>query len=329
MPGYTPVFRPAIDFATAGGNRQLFGNMVLSRLPVLQVLPHLLPRPVDPGGRSMQRQALEVVISAPFGPLRVVTTHLEFYSAAHRMAQVERLRALHAEAAARAAAPDAPDNSEGTYRTVPRPASTLVCGDFNFEPGWPDHARMLAPFEDATPGFRDAWATLHGGTPHAPTAGIYDADQWPKGANCRDFVFLTDDLARRLRCIEVDGKTAASDHQPVLVEFDLGGRTVPRYGMPLIGAPLARWRSAHRPRSGAGMAYQQGEVIDLHCHLRRRQRPRDDARDLRLVPLERRPRGCLRDQQVARADGGRFRLAAGQRMSFRRRHRSEGERAEA
>ena len=220
LPGYTPVFRPAIDYGTATGRRQLFGNMVLSRLPVLQILPHLLPRPVDAGGRNMQRQALEVVIAAAFGPLRVITTHLEFYSEPHRQAQVEHIRALHAEAAARAAAPDAPDDSEGTYRTVPRPASALVCGDFNFEPGWPEYRRMLAPFDAPTPVFHDAWTRLHPGEPHAPTCGIYDADQWPKGANCRDFVFLTDDLARRLRRIAVDGKTAASDHQPVLVELE-------------------------------------------------------------------------------------------------------------
>lgn len=220
LPAYTPVFRPGVDFGTEGGRRQQFGNMVLSRLPVLQVLPHLLARPADPGGRSMQRQALETVIAAPFGPLRIIATHLEFYSAAHRMAQVERIRALHEEAASRAAAPDAPDSSEGTYRTVQRPASALICGDFNFEPGWPDYGRILAPFDDETPAFCDAWTVLHPGQPHAPTCGIYDAEQWPKGANCRDFVFLTRDLARRLRRIEVDGKTAASDHQPVLVELD-------------------------------------------------------------------------------------------------------------
>ncbi len=220
LPAYTPMFRPAVDFGTESGGRQRFGNMMLSRLPVLQVLPHLLARPADPGGRSMQRLALETVIAAPFGPLRVITTQLEFYSAAHRMAQVEGIRALHGEAASRAAAPDAPDKSEGTYRTIPRPASALICGDFNFEPGWPDYARILAPFDDGTPAFRDAWTVLHPGQPHAPTCGIYDADQWPKGANSRDFVFLTDDLAARLRRIEVDGKTAASDHQPVLVELD-------------------------------------------------------------------------------------------------------------
>ncbi len=220
LPGYTPVFRPALDFGLPGAKRQSFGNMVLSRLPVLQILPHLLPRPAEAGVRSMQRLALEAVVEAPFGPLRVVTTHLEYYSETHRLAQVDAIRALHEEAARRAATTGAPDASEGLYRAMPRPATGFVCGDFNFEPGWLDYNRMLSPFAAGVPAFRDAWSVRHPGKPHAPTAGIYDADQWPNGPNCRDFVFLTDDLADRLHRIEVDVKTAASDHQPVLVEFD-------------------------------------------------------------------------------------------------------------
>ncbi len=78
---------------------------------------------------------------------------------------------------------------------------------------------MLSPFPVGVPAFRDAWSVRHPGKPHAPTAGIYDADQWPKGPNCRDFVFLTGDLTERLRRVEVDVKTDASDHQPVLVEL--------------------------------------------------------------------------------------------------------------
>jgi len=218
LPGYTPIFRPALDFGAPGGKRQCFGNMILSRLPVLQVLPYLLPRPPEAGVLSMQRLALEAVIEAPLGPLRVITTHLEYYSKMHRLAQVDAIRAIHEEAAQRAVTLGAPAD-DGLYRPIPRPATALVCGDFNFEPGWPEYDRMLAPFPAGVPAFRDAWSLCHPGKPHAPTAGIYDADQWPKGPNCRDFVFLTRELAERLRRIEVDVKTDASDHQPVLVEL--------------------------------------------------------------------------------------------------------------
>lgn len=221
LPGYMPIFRPALDFGLPGGARQLFGNMILSRLPVVQVLAHLLPRPAEANIRSMQRIAIEAVVETPFGPLRVVTTHLEYYSELHRLAQVDAIRALHEEAARRAAAPGAAGDGAhaGLYRPIPRPARALVCGDFNFEPGWPDYHRMLAPFPVGVPGFRDAWTICRPDKPHAPTAGIYDADQWPKGPNCRDFVFVTDDLAPRLRRIAVDVKTDASDHQPVLIEL--------------------------------------------------------------------------------------------------------------
>ena len=64
--------------STARAGAARFGNMTLSRLPVLQVASHLLPgrRTVSP--RSMRRQALEVTVQAGFGPIRIVNTHLEY-----------------------------------------------------------------------------------------------------------------------------------------------------------------------------------------------------------------------------------------------------------
>jgi endonuclease/exonuclease/phosphatase family metal-dependent hydrolase len=43
--------------------------------------------------------------------------------------------------------------------------------------------------------------------------------QWPDGADCRDFVFVTEDLVDRVCRMEVDEATTASDHQPVFVEI--------------------------------------------------------------------------------------------------------------
>jgi endonuclease/exonuclease/phosphatase family metal-dependent hydrolase len=222
----TMVFLPAIDVAVGKGavgggpERRRFGNIVFSRLPVLQVISYPLPRPAEPGAKSMQRHAVEVVVEAPSGPLRVVTTHLEYYSARHRELQVERLRALHREAAERAGLGERRGSEEGPYETVPRPAAAVLCGDFNFEPGWPDYEAMLAPFVDGVPGFRDAWTVAHPGEPHAPTCGIHDVAQWRNGPNCRDFFFVTEDLAGRVRRLEVDPATDASDHQPVLLELE-------------------------------------------------------------------------------------------------------------
>ena len=61
------------EFSAEHGHRQ-FGNMILSRLPVVQVLRHLLPWPADPLVPTMQRIALEVVLTTESGPLRVTTS---------------------------------------------------------------------------------------------------------------------------------------------------------------------------------------------------------------------------------------------------------------
>jgi endonuclease/exonuclease/phosphatase family metal-dependent hydrolase len=209
LPGFAPIFRPAIDAPSSG---RAFGNMIFSRLPVLQVINHLLPRPAEPNVKTMQRQALEAVVEAPFGPLRVITTHLEYYSAAHRAAQVEALAAIDRQAAARAALKEQRGADTGPYETLPRPAAGLFCGDFNFEPDWPEYATM-------TGSFRDAWTIAHPGRPHDPTCGVHDREQWKSGSNARDFVFVSGDLAARVRDMTVDVATDASDHQPVLVEL--------------------------------------------------------------------------------------------------------------
>ena len=76
-----PVFRPAIETMDSAGGLHRFGNMTLSRLPVLQIANHLLPWPGAGATRSMRRHALEVTVQAAFGALRIVNTHLEYHSA--------------------------------------------------------------------------------------------------------------------------------------------------------------------------------------------------------------------------------------------------------
>ena len=56
--------------------------------------------------------------------------------------------------------------------------------------------------------------------PNDPTCGMFDRDQWPGGPHCRDFLFVTGDVASCVRAIEVDLETDASDHQPVRLDLD-------------------------------------------------------------------------------------------------------------
>jgi endonuclease/exonuclease/phosphatase family metal-dependent hydrolase len=215
---YTAIEGVATDWPGASGRRR-FGNMLFSRLPIGPVLRHLLPWPADPAVTSMQRVAIEATVLTEFGPLRVITTHIEYYSGLQRMAQVDRLRLLHAEAAAQAARPRAGSRADGPFDAVLRAAPAVVVGDFNFGPDSAEYTRMQEPFGDATPRLRDAWTIVHPGRAHAPTVGLYDKVQWPGPGATFDFVFVSEDLAPHVRALHVDDLTDASDHQPLLVEL--------------------------------------------------------------------------------------------------------------
>ena len=153
----------------------------------------------------MPRAVVEVVVEAPFGPLRVMTTHLEYYSRDHRAAQIARLHEIHAEACSEKMKDDEP----GSYESFTRARSAIVCGDFNLKPDDAHHRKML----DA--GFVDAWQALNPGKPRQDTFHLHDGEP----PYCCDYVFVTPDLVSRLRSIRIDTETQASDHQPVTVEF--------------------------------------------------------------------------------------------------------------
>jgi endonuclease/exonuclease/phosphatase family metal-dependent hydrolase len=227
LPGFSAHYGAATDVDDTRGGRSLFGNLVLSRLPVLQVYRHMLPWPADPAVKSMQRIALEVVLgpsqenaSGAGQPLRVTTTHLEYYSAKQRMAQVDALRAIHSEACDHAAAPRAADQPGQPFTPRARPASAILTGDFNCNPEDAAYRRVTAPFDAATaPAMVDSWIIANPGAAHPPTAGVHE-NSWAKEAFCCDFIFVSSDLAPRIRHVAVDVKTQASDHQPVLLDLD-------------------------------------------------------------------------------------------------------------
>jgi len=215
MPGYQAVFAPGVDRAGPDGARRRFGNLILSRLPVLDAAAHILPRPARPGVQHMARSAADAVVETPQGALRIVTTHLEFHSRTQRLAQVKRLRGLYAEAASNGR--QAPSPGPGPYAAVPAAIGTVICGDFNFDPAEECYPAMQARFADETPPLCDAWPARHPGRAHAPTCGIHDRRQWPQGPHARDFIFVSAELVPMIEDIEVEVETAASDHQPVRI----------------------------------------------------------------------------------------------------------------
>lgn len=215
LPGFTPIDGVALDIAGANKRRKRFGNMVLSRYPVAQVLRYTLPWEAD-ATRNMPRLLIEAVVLSPFGPIRVMTTHLEYSSDKLRRAQVDAIRQVHRTACEREALPR--EDGPGTYVRVSGSRSAIITGDFNMRPEDPTRLRLLESFDSGAPRFVDAWSAAHTTEPHPPSFCLFDQTHGP--AHCCDFVYVTSDLAPRIRRVFYDTLTQVSDHQPVLLELE-------------------------------------------------------------------------------------------------------------
>ena len=219
LPGYRMAEGIAVDVAGVDGRRRRFGNAIFTRYSLLAVRRHALPWPADPGKESMPRVAVEATLQAGFGPLRVTTTHLEYYSDVQRRAQAARLRVLHEEACHRALAPGKATSEGGPFDSTPQPTAAILTGDFNFPPEHPSHAEIQSSAARDLPPYRDAWTALNRHAPHAPTFCVHDR-RYSKTPYCCDFIFVSEDIVGRVRRMAVDGATELSDHQPVLIELD-------------------------------------------------------------------------------------------------------------
>ena len=219
LPGYRMAAGIGVDVVGGDGRRRRFGNVIFTRYTLLSVRRHALPWPADPGKETMPRVAIEATIQAPMGPLRITTSHLEYYSDVQRRAQALRLRHLHDEACQRAARPGHPTAEGGPFDATPQTADAILCGDFNFPPENPAYGEIQRALTENAPPYRDAWAATHDRHPHAPTFCVHSSG-YSKTPYCCDFIFVSEGIARRVRSVEVDSATQASDHQPVVMELD-------------------------------------------------------------------------------------------------------------
>jgi endonuclease/exonuclease/phosphatase family metal-dependent hydrolase len=108
---------------------------------------------------------------------------------------------------------------DGTpFDLAPQTARSILVGDFNFPVDDHSYTDIQAPLASEH-GYRDAWRIAHGHQPHTPTFCVHSTE-YSKTPYCCDFAFVSGDLAKRVRDVQVDAVTQASDHQPVFLELD-------------------------------------------------------------------------------------------------------------
>jgi endonuclease/exonuclease/phosphatase family metal-dependent hydrolase len=207
-----------------GGRRRQFGNMLLSRRPILSSRNHLLPKYGSLGPMSIQRSALEGVVDAGRRRVRLYSVHLTHLSAETRLPQVEHLLTVHERAPVEGAAlSGAGLKDEWTRDGMPPalPAEAVLMGDFNFEPDSGEYTRITGPVSPyggriTNPhGLVDAWVAAGHGEDEGVTAAI-------DGRDVRlDYCFVSASLTDGIRAAGIDAGAAGSDHQPIWVELDL------------------------------------------------------------------------------------------------------------
>ncbi|MDP2330756.1 MAG: endonuclease/exonuclease/phosphatase family protein [Reyranella sp.] len=213
------------DASTVGADgritnrRRCFGNAIVSRWPILWSRGVMLPKTRLVNMFDLQRGYVEAVIAVPSGPLRIYCTHLSHIGSQQRLPQVAALM----EAINRAPVTGATwDARHQDWFMFPEPApvvpaSAIVAGDFNFTPAHPEY-----PLACGAPSSFGPEATA-----------LHLADAWIAAGNSEegvdscpregriDHVFVTHDLAPKVRKAWIGYGTNASDHWPVFVEFDL------------------------------------------------------------------------------------------------------------
>ncbi len=231
LPEYFWIYGPPVDLdgskRSADGRvvnrRRQCGNMLLSRWPILSSRLHLLPKFRTFAHFGAQRGALEGVIAAPSGPLRLYSIHLASLSAEERLAQLNYLLPRLLDLPREGGICTGP--AWGDCEEVPMPESCVVMGDCNFTPRSREYARVVGE-EDYYYGrtilghhLVDGWTQSGWGQDEGVT---WHEHEEKKGPALRiDYGFVSPDLAGTVLSARIDEDAPGSDHQPYWLELDL------------------------------------------------------------------------------------------------------------
>lgn len=199
-------FGSSVESGRMVSRRFQFGNMVISRWPLVAVRGHLLPRRQRTSRLNLQRGALEALVATPAGLIRCYSVHLDHVDAAERLAQIAALKRLALDYGGTGGAISG--TAEVGFPDLPPTADFLLMGDFNLEPGWPEYAALLhddGELVDASAGDAGwSWTDPDGAKPHQRL----------------DYAFANPALAARVKSVRIDRAATGSDHMPVWLEID-------------------------------------------------------------------------------------------------------------
>jgi len=211
------------DDGRVTNRRRQFGNMLLSKWPILSSRNHLLPKFGMVDQLALQRSALEGVINTPkLGAVRVHSVHLGHAAATERRVQIGTLNRILRETPGQGGV--VTGRKAGEHWTadgplIDMPRSAMFLGDFNMKPTDPEYELLAGPDDpkygriSRLDGLVDVWTSIGNDAETGPTCGSTN------GMVRIDYAFMTPDLADQVSKMWVDADAQGSDHQPIFVAF--------------------------------------------------------------------------------------------------------------
>jgi len=230
-----------LENGTIRNRRRQFGPMLLSRWPIIWSRNIVLPKLGTVGIFNMDTGAIECVVDAPSGPLRVYSIHLSALSVRERLIQIDRLLEIHRSAPTIGAA----WTGDGSYADPveaklflqmdwsngkplpPMPTDTVLMGDFNIVPEGPEYIRIAGELDPAfgriahLDDFVDSWSVAQEKLDDPTTWWPDPPDRSPGHGLRLDYCFLSPGLGSKVTRAWVDCSAVGSDHKPYCVELNL------------------------------------------------------------------------------------------------------------
>ncbi len=224
------VYGPNVDLDASTGTlngstehrRLQFGNMVLSRWPILSCRNLLLPRVRVIDAHGEQSGALEAIIDAPSGPLRCYSVHLNPVNPRLRRTEIEYLLPLMF---------GVPFNGASVtgiewmgIGESPAPTEFVLMGDFNLTPTSTEYPLIVGEadyyYGHTLTGDRlvDTWTAA--GNSLDEGISWYDGSRGFEVGLKLDYGFVTPGLASRVESAWIDDDAVGSDHQPTWFELN-------------------------------------------------------------------------------------------------------------
>jgi len=230
---YGPYFDVDARTCLASGRinnvRRQFGNMILSKTPILSTRLYPLPKSNLRHYHNMAVGVFEGVVTLQNdGALRIYNAHLGARSKQDRVAQIETIRDIIRRAPAEGGAWTSRHTSslwKENAAPPPMPVPFVLLGDFNLEAKNPEYGHLTGPM-DGDPeqvttqaGFIDTWVAAGHDQNDGSTYTDDPSSRNDKGMRI-DFAFIDESMKKRVLGARIDEEAQGSDHQPYWLDLD-------------------------------------------------------------------------------------------------------------